>query len=114
MSAAIDVIGTALAMGGREWVRADGTRPSRTQQSRLRGAAISGENNRARAYGGFARVPEDRGMGDDWSGIVAFDARDARRCRRMGLRPMPCPRGVLPDGVQVFVRDPENAPRDRK
>lgn len=90
------------------------TYAGRTQQSRLRGAAISAARNIARARGGHPPAIEDRGMGDDWAGIATFDVRDARKCRRMGLHALPFPRGVLPDGVRVYVRDVENAPKDRR
>ena len=40
---------------------------------------------------------------DDWEAIVAFGADDVRRCLRMGLREIDA-RGVVPDGVRVFVR----------
>ena len=112
MSAAIDMIGSALTLGD-QWTRKDGTRPPRVQTgpntreyrhaSRIRGATISGENNHARKYGGFVRVIENRTMGDDYAGVVCFDERDCRRARRMGLHVEQFPAGVLPDGVRIYA-----------
>jgi len=98
---------SALRPGGNEWTRVDGTRPTvreHRQASRKRGAAISGANNHARAYGGRVRVPENRGMGDDYAAIVTYDAASARRMARLGFSQMEFERGELPPGVKVWVK----------
>lgn len=111
MSAAIDTIGTALSLGGREWRRKDGTRPSpnvrrfeaSTPGHQHRGGAASAQTNPARKNGSILLTEECRAMGDDYAGIVTFDAASARRMMRAGMRELDM-RGVVPDGVRVWVR----------
>lgn len=85
---------------------------TRRQTYAQRGAAAAAQANRIRQGASLLLTEDCRALGDGFAGVVAFGATEARRCRRMGLRPMPCPAGVLCDGVQVFERD--DAPRNRK
>lgn len=117
----IDAIGTPTAHGGAAWRRKDGTRPTpnvrrfeaSTPGHQHRGGAASAKTNPTRKHGSTLLTEECRAMGDDYAGIVTFDAASARRMMRAGMVELDM-RGVVPDGVRVWVRGTDNAPRNRR